>query len=293
MPLIGSTRFERDAHWPSNGKYVGNENHDYRIRDISRHHLGLQPVSERHILQRTSRRPAAPNRHRSVGRKRPRVVEALTPAVPIRRSVQQDHVVCLAVVAAFGWPANRQDDAVYPYTEVDGAGQKLSGGHKYTLTFAKGQKLISSKVYMGDTAIGQIEDLLVALDQATVTAVILSVGGFLGIGDKLVAVPVKQELGLGHYEGRGRRGFHHHAPLPIAAYGFLDRRTRRPSPLRTDFRPALAGIWPSRGLPTPTARPCDMVASIVFPLLTCCPKCRPNRHQRRVPRDGLYIEGVA
>jgi hypothetical protein len=44
-----------------------------------------------------------------------------------------------AVVAAFGWPANRQEDAVYPYTEVDGSGQKLSGAHRYTLTFPAGQ----------------------------------------------------------------------------------------------------------------------------------------------------------
>lgn len=32
---------------------------------------------------------------------------------------------------------------------------------------------------------------------------------------------LKQEFGLSHYEGRGWRGFHHHATLSIAAYGFL------------------------------------------------------------------------
>jgi hypothetical protein len=42
---------------------------------------------------------------------------------------------------------------------------------------------------------------------------------------------LKQEVGLGHYESRGWRGFHHHATLCIAAYGFLisERETIPPS----------------------------------------------------------------
>jgi SRSO17 transposase len=59
---------------------------------------------------------------------------------------------------------------------------------------------------------------------------------------------LKQELGLGHFEGRGWRGFHHHAPLCIAAYGFLVAERCRFSPpgwrprleapeRRADYRP--------------------------------------------------------
>ncbi|SFH80483.1 DUF1254 domain-containing protein [Planctomicrobium piriforme] len=44
-----------------------------------------------------------------------------------------------AVVAAFGWPANREKDAVYPYTETDSDGKTLTGASKYTLTFPQGQ----------------------------------------------------------------------------------------------------------------------------------------------------------
>jgi SRSO17 transposase len=41
---------------------------------------------------------------------------------------------------------------------------------------------------------------------------------------------LKQELGLGHFEGRNWRGFHHHATLCIAAYGFLVVERTRFSP---------------------------------------------------------------
>jgi SRSO17 transposase len=54
---------------------------------------------------------------------------------------------------------------------------------------------------------------------------------------------LKQEVGLGHFEGRGWRGFHHHATLCIAAYGFLisERDTIPPcGPRSTRFFPAAA-----------------------------------------------------
>jgi hypothetical protein len=52
---------------------------------------------------------------------------------------------------------------------------------------------------------------------------------------------LKQELGLGHYEGRSWRGFHHHATLCIAAYGFLMAERNRfsplPAPAMLDYQP--------------------------------------------------------
>jgi uncharacterized protein YrrD len=46
---------------------------------------------------------------------------------------------------------------------------------------ARASKIIGVKVYKGDTSIGQIEDIMVDLESAKVSAVILSVGGFLGM----------------------------------------------------------------------------------------------------------------
>jgi SRSO17 transposase len=63
---------------------------------------------------------------------------------------------------------------------------------------------------------------------------------------------LKQEVGLGHFEGRGWRGFHHHATLCIAAYGFLisERETippSRPRSTRMLPKPALPGGYRPRG----------------------------------------------
>ncbi len=95
--------------------------------------------------------------------------------------------MCLAVAAAQAQqaPDNRPilAQATTPPAGIENAA--LAGS-------ARASKLIGSRVYKGDTSIGQIEDVLVDLDKATVAAMIVSVGGFLGMGDKLVAVPVNQ-----------------------------------------------------------------------------------------------------
>src|ERR1700758_2323768 len=69
---------------------------------------------------------------------------------------------------------------------------------------------------------------------------------------------LKQEIGLGHYEGRGWRGFHHHGTLCIAAYGFLiaERATIPPSgppPSRNVKKLTLPAGYRPRGAPDPAA----------------------------------------
>jgi SRSO17 transposase len=65
---------------------------------------------------------------------------------------------------------------------------------------------------------------------------------------------LKQEFGLSHYEGRNWRGFHHHATLCIAAYGFLlaDRLQHGGSKKNStrSKTPSLPADYTPRGSPT-------------------------------------------
>ena len=69
---------------------------------------------------------------------------------------------------------------------------------------------------------------------------------------------LKGELGLDHYEGRGWRGFHHHASLCIAAYAFLmvERLSFSPSgPSPSQFQlqaPTVPEGFRRRGSPDPS-----------------------------------------
>src|SRR3954447_3283092 len=93
---------------------------------------------------------------------------------------------------------------------------------------------------------------------------------------------LKQELGLGHYEGRGWRGFHHHAPLCIAAYAFLIAERARFSPSAADEAAdkfATLGVSQNR-LPRGAARPprttCRELDRDDAPTSDRCPRQHPG-----------------
>jgi len=63
---------------------------------------------------------------------------------------------------------------------------------------------------------------------------------------------LRQKVGLGHFEERGWRGFHHHATLCIAAYGFLVSEREMIPPLGPRSpallpKPAIPGSYRPRG----------------------------------------------
>lgn len=101
---------------------------------------------------------------------------------------------------------------------------------------------------------------------------------------------LKQELGLGHFEGRGWWVFHHHATLCIAAYGFLvAERSRFPPPpapanwnyprlncRRTSARVA-APLSCGRHNPHSVAALRRTIAGFLIRQLPCCPFCDVKR----------------
>lgn len=103
---------------------------------------------------------------------------------------------------------------------------------------------------------------------------------------------LKQEIGLGHYEGRGWRGFHHHATLCIAAYGFLISEREAIPPQRHASRnlsfPAVTDrgalpIRPERHIPNSIATVRRNVNVVLVKNLARCPCCtRPNTPNQRL-----------
>ena len=106
---------------------------------------------------------------------------------------------------------------------------------------------------------------------------------------------LKQEVGLGHFEGRGWRGFHHHATLCIAAYGFLisEREGFPPQqivppgrsrnlhyPAVTD--PADPPLRPERHVPNSIATMRRRLIAALVKTLPRCPCCAaPIKKQSR------------
>ena len=63
---------------------------------------------------------------------------------------------------------------------------------------------------------------------------------------------LKQEVGLGDFEGRTWRGFHHHASLCIAAYAFLIAERARLFPPRFGTAPGFPRFAVPRARPWPS-----------------------------------------
>jgi SRSO17 transposase len=103
---------------------------------------------------------------------------------------------------------------------------------------------------------------------------------------------LKQEIGLGHFEGRGWRGFHHHATLCIAAYGFLisERETIPPSAPHPAVRSQASRLpqdYQPRGAAAQDRAPCSKLDR------DNAPKTRQRPRSRSATMSMLYTDDQA
>jgi len=95
---------------------------------------------------------------------------------------------------------------------------------------------------------------------------------------------LKQELGLGDYEGRGWRGFHHHATLCIAAYGFLIAERGALPPSAPGFcAPLSRSVVPQSYRPRGTAHPTRTTHSQLDHHSAKMPHRRPRQDPAEMP----------
>ena len=96
----------------------------------------------------------------------------------------------VALILSLGGTAWAQDTQSAAAGSGDGTATTGTLDEATLARSARATKLIGSHVYAGDSDVGKITDLLIDREHAAVTAAILSVGGVLGVGDKLVAIPI-------------------------------------------------------------------------------------------------------
>ena len=94
---------------------------------------------------------------------------------------------------------------------------------------------------------------------------------------------LKQELGLGHFEGRNWRGFHHHASLCIAAYGFLmlERLVHGKKNTPRFAEPAIPDDFRTRGAGSDATASTELHRNLALPTRT---RHRTNTRQMSVLR---------
>ena len=116
---------------------------------------------------------------------------------------------------------------------------------------------------------------------------------------------LKQEVGLGHFEGRGWRGFHHHATLCIAAYGFLiseretipqeivPPRSSRNLPYAKVTSPEDPPLRPERHVPNSIATIRRRLVAALATTLSRCHAAPPARRDRqRCSAQAATIEPI-